>query len=284
MAPMCLPHFVCTLAAALLLSCGEASRATSNDYLVELGNSSQGEAGLHLSFTSKDCDDMRVLRQGSVVAAASCKDKLKLDAALHREYVLETSRYVLPQSGRAGLRTCSRSLFVGENTMCGAGLFSRKSQDCTPQTAKTIAGDELSKTNLVPPTDRAFGLEFEFVGRKKSSHWLFGDSGPSGLRAQVGLLGKCGQSMMSGSSGNCSSTLDCGTDQFCHKSKRCRRRHYCKDTEVIEGQCPPRMLWKWETDSSVKPLTYQQAFSAGGGMSETSGVAFELVSPPPPNL
>lgn len=59
MVPMHLPHPACALAVALLLSCGEASRMTTNDYLVELGNSSQGEGGLRLSFTSKDCDDMR---------------------------------------------------------------------------------------------------------------------------------------------------------------------------------------------------------------------------------
>mmetsp|Transcript_101221 Transcript_101221/g.179789 ORF Transcript_101221/g.179789 Transcript_101221/m.179789 type:complete len:611 (+) Transcript_101221:48-1880(+) len=223
---------------------------------------------------AETCDSLRVMRQGKVVSEQKCQkpysDVYFSNHRLHQEYIVEANRI----TSNGMLATWRNPFFIEQTSMCGAGLFTKKERSCA-----WISSDPPS--TLLPHTDRAFGLEFEFVARQ-SYRW-FGFLNPSGAKEQVEDLRKCYSSVLKEKAFNCSSSTECGLDGFCNRNRTCMRRKSCSRSDALEGVCPPRMLWNWETDSSVKPLDLEQAKSVGAGRDETNGVAFELVSPGPPH-
>jgi len=149
--------------------------------------------------------------------------------------------------------------------MCGVGLFTKRTRTCSEFPSSKVAGRK--DVSLSPHSDRAFGVEFEFVAQGVSRH--------AALRDAVKELQTCAE--RTSVSKSCSRTSECSVYDFCHHG-RCQNRTRCSERAGIK--CPPSMSWNFITDGSVKPLTAEQAHQAGASSSETSGTPFEIVSPP----
>mmetsp|Transcript_85148 Transcript_85148/g.150626 ORF Transcript_85148/g.150626 Transcript_85148/m.150626 type:complete len:569 (+) Transcript_85148:115-1821(+) len=176
---------------------------------------------------------------------------------------------------------CKNPLFVWKSALCGAGLFTQPQRSCGFLPTKNIAG--IRDLHLVPKSDRAFGVEFEFVARggKTWEYWsqLEGDQKKQELQAGVEGVRQCAESTnaSAAASVSCSDDSDCSVYDWCSYYGKCISRRHCDGRK-----CPPAMDWNFITDASVKPLTEEQARQAGAPdlSSEIEGTPFELVSPP----
>jgi len=179
-----------------------------------------------------------------------------------------------------GVRRCSSRIYTQGSKLCGTGLFTTRQLECDAVPANNVDDKLRGLANLVPSTDRGFGIELEYVARP----------GPRSTRTNdaINSLRACYQSKVSSDpSGACLASWMCNPDEYCSRStEMCQKRTLdVSDCESVEGTCPvPYSAWNWISDHSVKPLTPSEGKALGAARHESIGWAFELVSPPPPHV
>lgn len=140
---------------------------------------------------------------------------------------------------------------VHQSAVCGASLFSQPSLQCS-------AGHRApSAAQFAGVPDRGFGVELEMVGRSPRG-------GRGGFFVELASTqNSSSEASLEMEDGDLAGLKSCMTQ---------------KAGRSIDN-------WNWITDCTVKPLKEAEARQLGSSSpsSETSGVAFELVSAPPPH-
>lgn len=247
-----------------------------------------------------DRSKVTITRQRSkIVDTARASNYTFTEDQLNKEYLVEVKR-----KGR-GKKICDEPIFVrkGDGKMCSTGLFTKKKLTCRPLLAEIIGRGAEKLTGLRPRSDRGFGVEFEFIARPLSEQGLqkfkrllereYGsyDAGylMGNRAAQFLAVSSCFKEVahninMSRRGQPCQVTSDCSLQQFCHTNNTCEDRLDCQhDADAKEGLCPMApSKWEWAWDSSISPLSMDEAMSIGADYGETDGIAFEVTSPKPP--
>eukprot|EP00928_Gymnodinium_smaydae_P094081 TRINITY_DN7854_c0_g1_i1.p1 TRINITY_DN7854_c0_g1~~TRINITY_DN7854_c0_g1_i1.p1 ORF type:complete len:594 (+),score=57.56 TRINITY_DN7854_c0_g1_i1:93-1874(+) len=209
---------------------------------------------------------------------------------LHREFIFTQ---LVPGEDEVVAAT---TIYLRTSNMCGVGLFSQKTMNCS-----AVHFDDLQYLRDMidqRPSERAFGVELELVGRQPNTlSSFFRGVSDAVMKTNIYRLrevmkcydAKNGYSANKTSNTPCSHLSECTLAEFCSKSERkdqhgyCKSRKDCKPSKSVDGVCPLALeQWTWTDDNTVRTLRRQEAIEAEAAdvSSELKGVGFELISPP----